>query len=80
MVMAFGHDTAAESLPAAVLTAVIICINWDMIKRIMPKVPMALLLIVVMLMPDMGPEAVKTSCLQAVFMEPGMAITAAIQM
>lgn len=77
---ACGPVIPAVSLTAVVLTAIIICTSWAMIKQIMPKVLMVLLwkeaqdvLITVW-------AAARTSCLRAACMAPGMASTVTIPM
>ena len=75
-----GHDTAVGNLVAVILTAALICIRLVMIRQPMPKAFMALQLKMAAGIRVTVMAAVKTSFLQAVFMEPGMAITAAIQM
>lgn len=75
-----GHDTAVGNLVAVILTAALICISLVMIRQPMPKAFMALQLKMAAGIRVTVMAAVKTSFLQAVFMEPGMAITAAIQM
>lgn len=75
-----GHDTAVGNLAAVILTAALICISLVMIRQSMPKAFMALQLKMAAGIRVTVMAAVKTSFLQAVFMEPGMGITAAIQM
>ena len=75
-----GAVISVGSLAAVILTAAIICISLVKIRQPMPKAFMALLLKPAADIRVTVMAAVKTSCLQAVFMEPGKGITAAIQM